>query len=64
MDSKMGVTYYGFKRGKYSYVVGVINGAKKKNIQCPLISKKIVRLYNLTIVYLHRSEVIIAIVNL
>lgn len=28
-DSKMGVTYYGFNRGKYSYVIDVIEGSEK-----------------------------------
>ncbi|HHL7196446.1 hypothetical protein [Klebsiella pneumoniae] len=39
-DSKMGVTYYGFKRGEYSYVIDVIEGSEKMNTQCRLISKK------------------------
>jgi len=28
-DNEMGVTYYGFKRGKYSYVINVIDGFEK-----------------------------------
>ena len=28
-DNEMGITYYGFKRGKYSYVINVIDGAEK-----------------------------------
>ncbi|MTH47707.1 hypothetical protein [Intestinirhabdus alba] len=28
-DSKMGVTYYGFSRGAYSYVINVITGAEE-----------------------------------
>lgn len=27
-DNEMGITYYGFKRGKYSYVINVIDGAE------------------------------------
>lgn len=27
-DSKLGVTYYGFKRGGYSYVIDIINGTE------------------------------------
>lgn len=27
-DNEMGVTYYGFKRGKYSYVINVIDGSE------------------------------------
>lgn len=29
-DSKMGVIYYGFNRGKYGYVIDVISGAEKE----------------------------------
>ncbi|EPG4928185.1 hypothetical protein NK303_005410, partial [Klebsiella pneumoniae] len=59
-DSKMGVTYYGFKRGEYSYVIDVIEGSEKMNTQCRLISKKMERLFNLVIVYRTHSEVIVS----
>jgi len=29
-DSEMGVTYYGFKRGAYSYIIDIINGVEKE----------------------------------
>lgn len=40
VDSKIGVTYYGFKRGQYSYVVDVINGAEKEEYTMSFDVKK------------------------
>lgn len=40
VDSKMGVTYYGFKRGQYSYVLDVINGAEKEEYTMSFDIKK------------------------
>lgn len=40
VDSKMGVTYYGFKRGQYSYVIDVINGAEKEEYTISFDVKK------------------------
>lgn len=40
VDSKMGVTYYGFKRGQYSYVIDVINGAEKEEYTMSFDVKK------------------------
>ncbi|MEA4322545.1 hypothetical protein VBQ77_24515 [Klebsiella pneumoniae] len=39
-DSKMGVTYYGFKRGKYSYVIDVIEGSEKNEYTMSFDIKK------------------------
>ena len=38
--SQMGVTYYGFKRGKYSYVIDVIEGSEKNEYTMSLDIKK------------------------
>ncbi|GJL41731.1 MULTISPECIES: hypothetical protein [Enterobacter cloacae complex] len=40
VDSKMGVTYYGFNRGKYSYVIDIINGAEKEEYTMSFDVKK------------------------
>lgn len=39
-DSKMGVTYYGFKRGKYSYIIDVIDGSEKNEYTMSFDIKK------------------------
>jgi hypothetical protein len=39
-DSKMGVTYYGFNRGKYSYVIDIINGDEKEEYTMSFDIKK------------------------
>lgn len=40
VDSKMGVTYYGFKQGEYSYVVDIINGVEKEEYTMSIDVKK------------------------
>lgn len=39
-DSNMGVIYYGFKRGKYSYVINVINGTEENEYTMSFDIKK------------------------
>lgn len=39
-DSKMSVTYYGFKRGKYSYIIDVIEGSEKNEYTMSFDIKK------------------------
>lgn len=39
-DSKLGVTYYGFKQGQYSYVINVMNGAEKEEYTMTFDVKK------------------------
>lgn len=39
-DHNMGVLYYGFKRGQYSYVLMVINGAEKEECSMSFDVKK------------------------
>lgn len=39
-DSKMGVTYYGFKRGAYSYIVDITNGAEQEEYTISFDIKK------------------------
>ncbi len=39
-DSKMSVTYYGFKRGKYSYIIDVIEGVEKNEYTMSFDIKK------------------------
>lgn len=39
-DSNVGVTYYGFKRGKYSYVIDIINGYEKEEYTMSFDIKK------------------------
>jgi hypothetical protein len=36
----MGVTYYGFKRGAYSYIVDIINGAEQEEYTISFDIKK------------------------
>ena len=39
-DNKVGVTYYGFNRGKYSYVIDIINGAEQEEYSMSFDIKK------------------------
>ena len=39
-DSKMRITYYGFKRGKYSYVINVIEGSERNEYTMSFDIKK------------------------
>ncbi|MFU9139252.1 hypothetical protein [Erwinia tasmaniensis] len=39
-DSKMGVVYYGFNRGKYGYVIDIISGAEKEEYSMTFDVKK------------------------
>ncbi|ECE6509939.1 hypothetical protein DQD06_22665 [Salmonella enterica subsp. houtenae] len=39
-DSKLGVTYYGFKRGEYSYVIDIINGTEGEEYKISFNVKK------------------------
>lgn len=36
-DSKLGVTYYGFKRGEYSYVIDIINGTEREEYKISFV---------------------------
>lgn len=40
VDNEMQVTYYGFNRGKYSYVINVINGSEKEDYTMSFNVKK------------------------
>jgi len=40
IDSKMGVTYYGFKRGKYSYIIDIIDGSERNEYTMSFDIKK------------------------
>lgn len=39
-DNKMGVIYYGFNRGKYSYVIDIIDGSEKNEYSMSFDIKK------------------------
>lgn len=40
IDSKMDVTYYGFNRGKYGYILNIINGKESNEYSMSFLVKK------------------------
>lgn len=40
IDSKMNVTYYGFNRGKYGYILNIINGKEPNEYSMSFLVKK------------------------